>query len=200
MPHSGYNTSYDKAVAALQCTEDPLSLAGRCGATYDDGTFLLDYFGSPCSITLPACDFQPAELKLGEKILLLHYIASSGPIEENPPKTTFESLPGGMFYFPTFRKRGPDRVINDYGDDPQLLLTSATTAGWPLGSTGDVSVIIPVFPLIDVEVVLYAGDDEFPPEVSFLFRKDINSFLPLEDVAVLGGVIATRLLLLKIAG
>ena len=197
MPHSGYSTSYNKAVATLQKAENPATLASRCGAECTSKGYNLQYFGKPCSVTLPDCDFSPPDLSLGEKILILHYLTSDTPFEENPPQATFESLPGGMFYFPTFRKRGPDRVLQGYGDDPPLLIKAARAAGWPIGSTGDASVIIPALPFIDVTAVVYSGDEEFPAEVNFLFRKDINAFLPLEDVAILGGIVATRLTMLK---
>jgi hypothetical protein len=197
MPHSGYSTSYNKAVAALQTAEDPAALAARCGAVNSAVGYDLPYFGSPCTVTLPECNFAPPALSLGEKILILHYLSSKDPFEESPPQATFQSLPGGMFYFPTFRKRGPDRVLSDYGENLSQLLEAAEAAGWPAGSIGDVSVNIPALPLIDVTVAAYAGDEEFPAEVNFLFRKDITSFLPLEDIAVLGGIVATKLTILK---
>ena len=197
MPHTGYSTSYNKAVADLNGADDPAALAGRCGAEYSENEYHLQYFGDSCSVSLPDCEFSPAELSLGEKILILHYLTSETPFDKAPIQATFESLPGGMFYFPTFRKRGPDRVLKDFGDNPSLLRQAAETAGWTVGSIGDISVAIPALPLIEVTVALYEGDDEFPPEVNFLFRKDISAFLPLEDVAVLGGIVATRLMILK---
>ncbi|MCK5093672.1 MAG: DUF3786 domain-containing protein, partial [Spirochaetes bacterium] len=33
----------------------------------------------------------------------------------------------------------------------------------------------------------------FPPEANILYRDDIINFLPLEDIAVLSGLIAGRL-------
>ncbi len=197
MPHAGYNTSYHKAVEALQNIEDPAGVSSRCGAEYLGNGFRLDYFGIPCTVTLPECDFSGVELSLGERILILHYLTSDGPLEENPPQATFEGLRGGMFYFPTFKKRGPNRVISDFADDPSVLREIARVSGWSEGSTGDVSIIIPALPRLNLTVVYYEGDDEFPVEVNFLFRKDIMSFLPLEDIAALGGYAATKLLILK---
>lgn len=197
MPHSGYNTSYEKAAAGLRAAIDPAAMAARCGAAYTAKGYDLQYFGRRCSVSLPECGFLPTSLSLGEKILILHYLTSNAPFEENPSQTTFQGLPGGMFYYPTYRKRGPDRVLGDFGDDPSSLIEAGRAAGWASGAVGDASVIIPALPLIDVTVVIYSGDEEFPPEASFLFRKDIASFLPLEDVAVLGGIVATRLTILK---
>ena len=61
----------------------------------------------------------------------------------------------------------------------------------------DIDTVIPAFPLIDITVAAYLADDEFPPEVKFLFRRDITSFLSLEDTAALAGYVATRLMFIK---
>jgi hypothetical protein len=144
-------------------------------------------------VTFPGGVFNPDSLSLGDRILILHYLTSNGPVSENPAETTFQSLPGGMFYFSTFRKRGPNRVLAEFGGEPETVAAIRDKLGWAAGEVGDVSVRVPALPRIPVTVVLHAGDDEFPPEVQFLFRDDITSFLPLEDVAVLGGTVATRL-------
>jgi hypothetical protein len=102
-----------------------------------------------------------------------------------------------MFYFETYKKRGPLRVLNDFRDDPSLLQRIAAARGWSTGETGDVSIMIPALPLIEINLVYYAEDEEFPPEVKFLFRKDITSLLPLEDIAALGGYTATQLVIQK---
>ena len=55
------------------------------------------------------------------------------------------------------------------------------------------SVKVPDFPRIDAVVVLYREDDEFPPDANILFKDDIINYLPLEDVAVLSGLIGSKL-------
>ena len=41
--------------------------------------------------------------------------------------------------------------------------------------------------------MLHTEDEEFAAEANILFSGEIVNFLPLEDVAVLAGLIATRL-------
>ncbi len=197
MPHAGYNTSFEKAVDAVKNLEAPGRAARGRGADFSGDGFDLEYFGKPCRVSIPEFEFSPTHLSLGEKILILHYLTSDGSVENNPPPATFEGLRGGMFYFETFRKRGPERVLNDFREDPALLSRIAGLQGWTQGEAGDVSIVIPVLPLIDLTVVYYAADEEFPAEVKFLFRKDITSLLPLEDIAALGGFAATRLVIEK---
>ena len=193
MPHKGYDTSYTNALEKLKLLRDPTAHAERCGASFDNRGFGLAYFGNTCTLSFPECLFGPENLSLGEKILILHYLTSDQPLEPNPSMATFQSLPGGMFYFSTFRKRGPNRILTEFGEQPDRLCRIAESQEWQMGDLGDVSIILPTLPRIDVTVVAHRGDDEFPPEVQFLFRKDITALLPLEDVAVLGGIVATKI-------
>ena len=58
---------------------------------------------------------------------------------------------------------------------------------------GDASFRIDILPKVGGLVVLHAGDEELPAEANILFDDEIVNYLPLEDVAVLAGLIATRL-------
>ena len=64
---------------------------------------------------------------------------------------------------------------------------------WQAAELGDASFQFEILPRIRGLVVFYVGDEEFPPEANILFNEEIVNFLPLEDVAVLAGLIATRL-------
>jgi tetratricopeptide (TPR) repeat protein len=58
---------------------------------------------------------------------------------------------------------------------------------------GDAACGGPVLPRLRCVAVLHRGDEEFPPEANLLFEDRIANLLPLEDVAVLAGLVATRL-------
>jgi hypothetical protein len=52
---------------------------------------------------------------------------------------------------------------------------------------------VTVLPRIDVVVALYRGDDEFPPDATLLFRRDIVDYVSLEDITHLAGILARKL-------
>ena len=78
-------------------------------------------------------------------------------------------------------------------DLPETLLPAAARLGGRPWDRGDVSAVVPAFPRVEVHVVLYRGDDDFPPAATMLFSSDIASFQSAEDVAVLGGATVSRL-------
>ena len=58
---------------------------------------------------------------------------------------------------------------------------------------GDSSVIIPAFDRVPVTIVIWKGDDEFPPDGSVMFDSNIQDYLTTEDVTVMSEVITWKL-------
>jgi hypothetical protein len=51
-----------------------------------------------------------------------------------------------------------------------------------------------LFPRVPVVAVVHAADEEFPAEAKILFKSSIQSFFNTEDIAVIGGLVAGRLI------
>jgi hypothetical protein len=172
----------------------------------------LAYFGQPVAVEVPAepdgpALFQPDELALTEKILILHYLgwsasgeaaagASAGAPAEPPGPgrlVSFQQLAGASFYEPAYRKRGPARIARRFAQDLPGFARACRALGWSEEKLGDAAFGGPVLPGLRCVAVLHRGDEEFPAEANLLFDERIGRLLPLEDVAVLAGLVATRL-------
>jgi len=194
-----YQIAYRKAVAAL-AVMDLAEAASRRGAACLGRDLELPFFGQPVRIRVPELAegealFQPAELALTEKILILHYLGW-GAVAEAPGSgrlVSFQQLAGAAFYEPTYRKRGPARITRLFGADVPGFLRACRALGWTEEKMGDAACGGLVLPLVRCLAVLHRGDEEFPAEVNLLFSDGIARLLPLEDVAVLAGLVATRL-------
>ena len=55
------------------------------------------------------------------------------------------------------------------------------------GETGDVSVVVQAFPRVVLELIIWAGDDEFPAEANILLDRSVPGYLSAEDVAWVAG-------------
>ncbi len=106
---------------------------------------------------------------------------------------SFQQLAGAAFYEPAYRKRGPARIARRFGQDVAGFARACRTLGWSEEDLGDAAFGGPVLPALRCVVVLHRGDEEFPAEANLLFDERIGGLLPLEDVAVLAGLVATRL-------
>lgn len=197
-PASSYQIAYRKAAGEL-ASQDLQEVSRRCGAALEGDRLMLPFLGQPVELRAAGVgeegvQFSPAELPLVEKILILHYLTTKGSRSSRNEMVSFKQLPGASFYEPTYRKRGPERIARRFGTDPELFRRVCFSLGWAAAQLGDASCSLPIFPRLQAMVVLHRGDEEFPPEVDLLFSDTIANYLPLEDVAVLAGLIASRMI------
>jgi len=195
---AAYEVAYQKASEQLleRSPEELAALCERSAAALNGPTIRLPFFGSRVELRIDSdtgVEFAPPEPTVVERILILHYLLTR---ESRPVKgqmIAFKNLPGAAFYDPTYQKRGPRRIARRFGEDVEAFRKACRNLGWHEEELGDAAFRFDILPKIDGVVVLHAGDEEFPAEANILFDDDIVNFLPLEDVAVLAGLIATRL-------
>jgi hypothetical protein len=127
-------------------------------------------------------------------VLLLHYIVNAKDLDLTGKLLTFRELEGGDIYYPAFCNRGINKITREFGEKPDSLRKAGKRLGAREGKHGDVSIILDVFPKVPVNVILWEGDDEVPPSSNMLFDSSIKELLPTEDVAVIGGFVASALI------
>ncbi|MFH1351137.1 MAG: DUF3786 domain-containing protein [Pseudomonadota bacterium] len=133
------------------------------------------------------------ELPIQQQILLLHYLqgafASSGSAITGE-WIAFQDVPDGKFYLDAFHRRAKIPMVQAFGDRPELLVGLATNAyGAVPFDQGDISVAVKALPLVPVALIIWRGDEEFPPEGNILFDRNISDILSAEDVAWLSGMV-----------
>jgi hypothetical protein len=167
----------------------------------EDGmtTVVVPFFGSSYLVRIGqdvhiGREGDPGEVPLPEKILLCHYLLHASG---KPPKgelITFRQIPDGHFYFDAFQRRARDPLLATFGKDPELFQRCGQILGGCQVAAGDVGLAFQVLPRIVIQLVLWRGDDEFPPEAGILFDANIQQELAAEDVAVLSGMLVYRLM------
>ncbi len=193
MAEKGPDVAYREAVLTLKETE-PEKIAERTGAEADDRTVCIDYFDRRYTIDVVTSSFIPDGLPNVERILILHYLTSKGGNGSRGGLVGYRSLRNGMFYYQPFRGRTVERLLPVFGNSPAKLIDAAKVLNGTPGTYGDASVRFRPFPMIDTVVVLHLGDEELKPEMTYLFNESIVKYLSLEDIALLGGVIAGKLI------
>jgi hypothetical protein len=195
-----YELAFRKAGEAL-ARSDLGAVCRRTGAAWNGSTLSVEFFGSRVEVRLPEPAspepalpaLEPPDLPLMEKILVLHYLTGGGESPASERLVSFKNLPGAAFYAIPYQKRGPARIARRFGARPEEFRRACSALGGKPEQFGDLAYSFEVFPRIRAVVVLHLGDDEFPSDAGILHNEGIVGFLPLEDVAVLGGSIATRL-------
>ncbi|SFM59184.1 DUF3786 domain-containing protein [Thermodesulforhabdus norvegica] len=183
-------------------------LAGKAGARVsvtDDGSIEMQYpfLGIPVSIRVDVSSGQVAifrtdseeEISLTDQILIAHYALNASGEPETGEWITFRDIPSGHFYFDAFQRRARDPFLRTFGSDPDLFAkTAPLLGGVEVKGVGDLAYEFTVFPRIKVRIVLWRGDEEFEPEATILFDRNIDTYLPTEDIAYLSGAVVYRLM------
>ena len=160
-------------------------------------TLFLKMLNQKLSITWPGFTFGSGqagvEVPIQQQVLCLHYLcgalASSGA-ETTGEWISFQEIPDGRFYMDPFQRRGKNPMVMTFGEKPELLLKIATEMyGAVPFNRGDVSVVVRALPLVPIALILWQGDEEFPPEGNILFDRSIIGFFSAEDVAWLAGMV-----------
>ena len=150
---------------------------------------MLEYLNKNYRVTLPEVEIRQMpggeEVQLRDKILIAHYLVKSKGTPLSGKRITYQELKEGNTYFPTFAKRVIKPLVDTFGKCPEKLIEAAAKLGGIRSDSGDVSVTISAFPRVPVMVVLWKGDEEFPPEGNILFDSTISDYLSTEDITIL---------------
>ncbi len=196
------------ALAAERLSKIPFeTLVARSGVTAaGPDRFLIDFLGSRYGVSYPAFSFSPAQeagaappVPLQEQVLLLHYLEADGQAPVGR-WITYREIPGASFYFPAFVKRAVDPLKKGFGADVSLLASAAAHLDAAPVPAGDAAFTFQVLPRIPVQLILWEGDAEFPPEANILFDESVGTLLPPEDIAWLAGMLVYKLLGLMRSG
>jgi hypothetical protein len=137
---------------------------------------------------------QEKEAPIEEKIILCHYLLNATGASPAGQWITFRQIPDGHFYDAAFQRRTRDPFLISFGQNPQLYRDCAEKLGGRPVQNGDVGMTFRVLPHVPVQLVLWQGDEELPPESTILFDATISQYLPAEDIAVLSGMLVYRLM------
>lgn len=179
-------------------------IAGDAGCEivrHDDGTARLSmsFLGKDLVVKIDEqVDVREGEggsdLPLPEKILVCHYLLRAPASPLSGELITFRQVPDGHFYYDAFQRRARDPFLSTFGHSADLFRACAEVLGGRPVETGDVAMSFQVFPRIAVQLVLWQGDDEFPPDAGILFDSSIQRRLSAEDIAVMSGMLVYRLM------
>lgn len=185
----GYQQAFELARDTLAGME-PGQVAGRTLCPYDQagGFFTVKFLGADHFITCPdgkASRSDGKAVTATENVLLLHYLINAVSVPMAGELISFREVKGGgANYYPTFSKRAINPLLKTFEKDPERLKEAGLKLGGSVQRYGDMSVTLPVFPLLPVTYAVWAGDEEIPGSASVLFDRSVNSILPCEDVVL----------------
>lgn len=179
---------------------DPMEISKRLQIPYQEErqTFTLKFLGTVYEITYP--DFKvshqeddmgyyPLEEMIYAKILTMRFLLSGTVSAGTGKYKTYREMPWGEVYLRQFDGRCIKRLAFSYGNrlnDFREIL--AYMHGEPV-SHGDAAYELEIYPGYRIQMILWEGDEEFPPSSQILFTDNFPVSFQAEDMAVMGDVI-----------
>lgn len=179
---------------------DPMEISKRLQIPYQEErqTFTLKFLGTVYEITYP--DFKvshqeddmgyyPLEEMIYAKILTMRFLLSGTVSAGTGKYKTYREMPWGEVYLRQFDGRCIKRLAFSYGNrlnDFREILVHMH--GEPV-SHGDAAYELEIYPGYRIQMILWEGDEEFPPSSQILFTDNFPVSFQAEDMAVMGDVI-----------
>ncbi len=192
LPWEHYLSQYQEA--------DPKEIAERLGISYDEEQkyFTLKFLGTVYQISWP--DFQvtheaddmgfyPLETMTYARTLTIRFLLNGAKASGTGKFKTYREMPWGEVYLRQFDGRCIKRLAFSYGNrikDYQAIMEHMHCV--PV-KHGDIAYQLEIFPDYLVQMILWEGDDEFPPSSQILFSDNFPISFQAEDMAVMGDVI-----------
>ena len=201
-PEETYGPALEKAVSDLQSLDSWL-VALRSDTRYTSltdasGQIEVRFWEKDYIVRCPEISVEEVETgqepPIAIKILVLHYLINADGVPLADAWIAFRELPDGRVYDAAFRRRANLRLAQAFGSDLDGFVAAAKALGGVRLAYGDASFLFPMFPRLRLAAVLYLADEEFPASTNVLFDAAASHYLPTEDLAVLGGMLAGRLI------
>ncbi|ACX51598.1 conserved hypothetical protein [Ammonifex degensii KC4] len=154
------------------------TMAWKAGVRMDEeGRLVVPFFGRTYRVPPP----PGQEIPVVEEILLLHYLTRAAGLLPAGEWVSFKELPNGFIYHVPFNQRVVRPLLKVFGSDPQALLDAGRKLGGEELSLGDAAVALRALPRFPLAYVLWAGDEEFPPQATVLFDTTAPAYFSTED-------------------
>ena len=195
---------YNAAKIAIEALalESAKEIQRRSGFEPDADGIRVPFLNRTYRIAIPGFSFsdtasEPKDVPIQEQVLILHYLQAGGLQFPTGNWIAYREIQGASFYFSAFVKRAIDPLKNTFGSNIQGLVKAAERLGGQAISAGDAGFEFRLLPRIPIQLILWEGDAEFPPEANILFDETIGDILSPEDVAWLAGMLVYRLMALS---
>ena len=187
--------------ARLYAQLDPLEAAERCGVGYDPArrAFAVRFMYADYALDWPQFGIRSgaadafALTSLPAQVLLMRYLLEGRRSEGTGRFLTYRELPWGEVYLKPFTGRCLNRAAFAFGPRLEAFRRAAAqTPAIPL-DRGDAAFQLEVMPGYDVRLILWEGDEEFPPSCQLLFSDNFPQAFSAEDRTVVGDIIISDL-------
>ena len=185
---------YEEKFRAL----DPASVAGRLADVKWDGKeFTVKLLGRTFAIAHP--DYAIRALDEGKlpplptQTFLLRYLLESRDVAWAGQWKTFREMPWGEMYIKPYTGRVLTRAAFTLGTRVAAFKTAAEKMGAEAVKHGDAGYRFDLIGGYQMQILVWEGDDEFPPNAQVLYSDNFADGFAAEDRVVAGDILISTI-------
>lgn len=176
---------------------DPQEASSRSRVPYDpeNGAFTLTMLGVAYTLRWPEFAISSADgtgfalNNIHAQILLMRYIMSAKPVPFGGKFLTFREMPWGDVYIKPFTGRCLTRAAFTFGTRLPAFRAAMERMGARVLAHGDAAYEVEFLPGLLMQIIVWEGDDEFPPNSQILFSDNFSDTFAAEDRVVCADVL-----------
>lgn len=186
---------YEEKFAAI----DPAEAAGRCGVPFEDGKFTVTLLGVPYQIAWPEYTITSqvenafALKNLPCQTFLLRFLIEGRAAAPSAAYKTFREMPWGEMYIGPYTGRVLTRAAFTFGTRVEKFRAACEKMGAMEICHGDAGFQFDFLGGYRMQIMVYAGDEEFPPSSQVLYSDNFETGFAAEDRVVAGDILISAI-------
>ena len=175
---------------------DPIEAAQRCGVKYDADkqTFEVRLLYTDYEISWPKFAIRSEDengfaLKhLPAQMLIIRFLLEGCASQGTGAFLTYREMPWGEVYLKPFTGRCITRAAFTFGTRLAAFKKAIENMPAIQLNSGDAACQLEIMPGYEVRIIVWEGDDEFPPNTQILFSDNFPKAFSAEDRTVVGDI------------
>ena len=176
---------------------EPVSAAGRTGTTWDGKEFYVNLLGREFAISHPTYALRALDggklPPLPTQTFLLRYLLEGKTVQWSGGWKTFREMPWGELYIQPYTGRVLTRAAFTFGTRIQAFRAACEKMGAVAVNHGDAGYLFELVGGYRMQILVWEGDDEFPPNAQILYSDNFADGFAAEDRVVAGDILISTI-------
>ena len=176
---------------------DPADAVQRLGVKWDGNEFYVNLLGREFAISHPQYALRAMDggnlPPLPVQTFLLRYLLESKRVEWKGEWKTFREMPWGEMYIKPYTGRVLTRAAFTFGFKLGAFRAACEKMGAAAVKHGDAGYRFHLIGNYDVQILMWEGDDEFPPNAQILYSDNFADGFAAEDRVVAGDILISTI-------
>ena len=177
---------------------DPLEIAARLhGVRWEKGEFYVNLLGEEYAIAHPQYAIRSLSGSklppLPTQTFLLRYLLEGKEVMSTGKWLTFREMPWGELYIKPYTGRVLTRAAFTFGTRVPAFRKAAEAMGAEPVSHGDAGYRFRLIGDYEMQILVWEGDEEFPPNAQILYSDNFADGFAAEDRVVAGDILISAI-------